>query len=1445
MKSILRLLLVFGLFLSSGLVKATHISGGDFRYTCVGADSFKIELYLFRDCSGVSAPTSASVTFTSSCGGTVNATLALQNPGGTEVSQLCPTAINNSSCNGGSLPGMQQYIYEAIVVLSPPCNSWTMSWSSCCRNNPTNLSGGLSAGTYISAQMNSLTDSCNNSPKFTAQPIPYVCQNQIVNYNFGVVEPDGDSITYTLVPALTGATTPVNYGTGYSAIQPFNNTVPITLDPATGQLTFNPPSLGIYVVVVRVDEYDSQGNHLGYIFRDIQIVVQPCNNTVPSVGGIQNFTGTGLQIDSNSVEVCVGNTMNFDIFINDPDTADTVNIITNIQQALGPTATVTITSGNPAKISISWTATTGNGNFVSFSVTGVDDACNVSGISTAAFDITIVPSTYAGPDQTICLGSQSANINTVGGTSFNWVVISGDPIIVGSNFSCDTCANVTASPNITTVYEVTSNLSGTCKNKDTIKIEVVPDFNLTVPADTTVCSVDDFQLFANTDQPFTYSYLWKPTASLNNDTIANPLANPSQPTTYTVTVTSAAGCQKTASVNIGLSPPFPDSNFVTGDTVLCLGSGTQLGINFGKTTYSYCGISTMGCLGANVDGTIGAGTQTNTSSSYPAIFAGARRSAKHQILYYASELQAMGMQNGGQINSIAFDIGTVGAVTTFNDFTVKLKCTNSSDLAGGWEFGMVEVVPAFNHTVTSGWNVFNLPTPYYWDGTSNLVVEVCFNNPAFIFNTNSQQKFTATLNQTVRYNTSTSQSVCSNFGNSLTSTERPNLKINFCTGTNPSALTFNWSPNTAISNTGVVNPNVNPTSPTTYQVIIKDTVGGCSDTINHFVDVVTQFNAGFNFNDPLCVSATPDTASPNVGGGTFSGTGIVDANNGVFDPSVAGVGTHAIQYSITGSCANDSTINVTVIALPDASINAPDDYCASGAPLALTAVNPGGVFSGQGVTGSTFNPSGLSAGTYEIYHKLTTPCPNIDTHKIKLVDPYKLSLQNNITVCDNDTLILNGSYTLLTGPTYGNGPVNVTFNGTGITDTVQGHFNGNGLTAGTYPIVVSVADTFGNCGSVDTLKVKVNATEYAALIKDRYCDSQSNEFLQINKPNTTWSNLPVDTSKDSIKLNSQNKFNPKSYGNGKWVFTFSYTNSNKCTGISTDTLYIDHTPVDPNPFSTNFCQNQQVILESSFENADSLIWVHNTTDTTNIGTGSPMSTYGNAPDPANGKVTVFVREVNGACKSDFVEYELPIKPSPSAFFRVSYKDTNGVVVSDSLAHVVDTFYVNQPATVWVKTLHKSLKDSIAWDLNYQDLSGHGDVIINSQGNVPVLPQDFRSPGTYKLLLVYTNEFGCADSAYAFLEVIGQELVPNVFTPNGDGVNDLFYVIAPVRDFDVTIFNRWGREVYKYNCNQCSQKDKGWDGSGHADGTYYFIVTGKHNDGSPYVQKGTVTLTGGN
>ena len=95
-----------------------------------------------------------------------------------------------------------------------------------------------------------------------------------------------------------------------------------------------------------------------------------------------------------------------------------------------------------------------------------------------------------------------------------------------------------------------------------------------------------------------------------------------------------------------------------------------------------------------------------------------------------------------------------------------------------------------------------------------------------------------------------------------------------------------------------------------------------------------------------------------------------------------------------------------------------------------------------------------------------------------------------------------------------------------------------------------------------------------------------------------------------------------------------------------------------------------------------------------------------------------------------------------------------------------------------------------------------------------------------------------------IQIAESELkVPNAFSPNGDGVNDVFKVShkSLVR-FQAYIFNRWGQELYRWNL---SHIDDGWDGTAHGrqvpEGVYFIVVEAEGADGVKYNIKGDINI----
>ncbi len=89
-------------------------------------------------------------------------------------------------------------------------------------------------------------------------------------------------------------------------------------------------------------------------------------------------------------------------------------------------------------------------------------------------------------------------------------------------------------------------------------------------------------------------------------------------------------------------------------------------------------------------------------------------------------------------------------------------------------------------------------------------------------------------------------------------------------------------------------------------------------------------------------------------------------------------------------------------------------------------------------------------------------------------------------------------------------------------------------------------------------------------------------------------------------------------------------------------------------------------------------------------------------------------------------------------------------------------------------------------------------------------------------------------------------VPNAFTPNGDGVNDVFRVkdgYESIVSFHAQVFNRWGRKLYEWD-----DPSGGWDGksggSDVPDGGYYLVLTARGADGREYNIKKVINILRG-
>jgi gliding motility-associated-like protein len=552
-------LLLIMMMLSRHPAQATHQAGIDLTLHCIGGNTYVITFVLYRDCSGIPAPGTAYVHFTCSSHGALNFSVNLPPiPGtGQEVTTSC--TVLPTTCGGGTLYGIREWVYRDTIIL-PPCNTWKTSWSDCCRNANTNVVNSVNTWTYIEATLNNADFPCSGTPYFSNIPNSQVCLLQPYCYNHGAIDPDGDSLSYSLVnPATTGPGTSVNWFPPYNANQPILSTPPVTLNPLTGDICMTPTMLGKSFMAVKVEKWRRVNGvlHLvGSTIRDMQINVIMCLNQLPQLGGIDTTMAKGYDpADSiRLMTVCLGDSVNFAIWGYDPDQPDPNNIgspeIFRITWNSGiPQGTFTTYHDwtDSAYAIFRWLPTVADvGNILRcFTATVEDAACPYHGSQTFSYCF-VVRSAFAeiGNDTLICQGEQitfqaHADTNTV---NYLWT-LNGLPAAVPLQSSTFPIHSDTLSPGQYTVAIKTNDGHTTvqCPGKDQLILTIVPMPDPQLGNDTMICEPSTLTLDAGPG----VLYQWSTGEQTQSITIHNSGL-------YTVTVDGGNNTRCTAQAQIGV-----------------------------------------------------------------------------------------------------------------------------------------------------------------------------------------------------------------------------------------------------------------------------------------------------------------------------------------------------------------------------------------------------------------------------------------------------------------------------------------------------------------------------------------------------------------------------------------------------------------------------------------------------------------------------------------------------------------------------------------------------------------------------------------------------------------------------------------------------------------------------------------------------------------------------
>ena len=294
-----QVLLLITLFVSASL-SATHLLTGHFSFehqnTGATTSTYKVVLHLYRDQSGIILPTTATVSY-----GKLNQSSTST----TSLSQNSNNSFNLSSmCNSTLGVAIVEYVGTVTVDNN---SAYSFSFSSCCRPAAvSNLSNPSTQSHYISGILVSgkpAIRSYNNSPTF--QPaIATAYVNNSFPFEICQADPDGDSLSFQIIPAKSAATTNVSYATGYSNAYPLGTGNTVSIDTVHRLIMVNSGIQQNAMVNVKIIEWakDTTGTYkiMGVLEREILF-----NIVAPPTSSPANVNASGAAGNYGTKEVLV------------------------------------------------------------------------------------------------------------------------------------------------------------------------------------------------------------------------------------------------------------------------------------------------------------------------------------------------------------------------------------------------------------------------------------------------------------------------------------------------------------------------------------------------------------------------------------------------------------------------------------------------------------------------------------------------------------------------------------------------------------------------------------------------------------------------------------------------------------------------------------------------------------------------------------------------------------------------------------------------------------------------------------------------------------------------------------------------------------------------------------------------------------------------------------
>jgi len=1335
-----------------------------------------------NNASGLSAGT-YNVTITDANGCTATASVVITAP---------PPLVGGDTVNSNTTACTT--VGSATIKPTGGLPAYTYLWG----NGNTNATQtGLSAGSYNVT----VTDAngCNIAVSVTITQPPPLTAGTTINSNAGTcgntgsatANPAGGATPYTYSWATGGQTTA--HITGLSA-----GTYTLTVTDAQGctatataTIILLPPVTANATVTTNATACNSTAGSAnvaaGGGAPPYTYLWTPGGQTTPSITGLSAGTYSVLVTDANG---CTA-TSSVIITIPPPLNANAVVNTNSAECIYNGSATATPTGGNPAYTYL-WT----NGNTSShatglsggtYGVTVTDaDGCT----ATASITITAPPPLVGGDiinsNTTECTSVGSATITPSGGSpAYTYLWGNGNTNATQTGLSAGS-------------YNVTVTDANNCNVTVSFSITAPPVLTAgtTINRNAETCG----NIGSATANPggglAAYTYSWAP-GGQTTATITGLSAS-----TYTVTITDANLCTASATATIILLPPVTANAVIITNATACNANAGSAKVIPGGGAPGYTYLWTGGQTNDTATG-LSAGSYTVTVTDL-----GGCTATASVLITVPSPLTANAVVNSNSLECINTGSATVTPGGGNTPYTYLWTGGNTNANATGLGAGSytATVTDADGCTATAS-VVITAPTPLTAGAIINSNTTECTSLGSATMNPSGGLPAYTYLWGDGGTNISETGLSAGTYNTTVTDANNCSVTVNFSI-TAPAALTVNGIVNTncgTCGNTGSATANtsggvtaytylwsggqstafISGLSAGTYSVSVTDNVG-CNTTASVTILQLTAVTADTVINSYSSACANTGNVSVVPGGGEPPYNYLWTNSSTNLTVTGLSVGSYTVTVTDLDGCTATSSVNITAppAVTANAIVNANTGECTS---VGSATVTPGGgnlPYTFLWTGGNTnAHATGLSAGGYTVTVTDADLCSA--TASVTITSPSVITVNPSVT-SNSAACASTGSASVVAGS--GQSPYTYLWTGGNTTTAITG------LSAGTY--IITVSDGNG-CSVSASVSITAPATVIPNVVINNNASSCASNGSATASP--TGGALPY------TYLWTGGNTNANASGLSAGNYTVTVTDANGCAGSASINI------TQPSPLTGDL--------------------------------GVQQSTCG----LSNGSLFTIVSGGFGA-----YTYDWSPGGSTSATLTGLSAGTYSVLITDAqgcsvnvLAALTNKYNINfnvccdttvssgQPVNLEVTPATKG--NTYIWTPP-TDLSCTNCPDPTATASVTTI---------YSVLVTDTNGCSARDTVTVTIGIPCTDFqVPTVFTPNDDGINDDFTInsVSTV-SFSITIFDRWGKEVFTSTDASVS-----WNGRNKKtnnlvpDGTYYYIINANCGT-TDYSKKGFVEVLG--